>query len=187
MRISGGFARGITLRVPHGNAVRPATDGMRQSVFSSLAPRLDGARFVDLFAGSGTYGLEALSRGAASGWFVEQNHKAATFLKQNLEAVCKSIGRPVADCGRVLVLDALTAPLADAKAELCFIDPPYEIIPEVAPVLFKRLHEQLDPAVDPLVIFEMPGELELSPEGWTCVKRIGKGRRQPSVCFFRRQ
>lgn len=167
--------------------MRPATDGMRQSVFSSLAPRLGGARFIDLFAGSGTYGLEALSRGAATGVFVEQNNKAAACLKQNLEAVCKSIGRPVTDCGRVLVMDALTAPLAEAKAELCFIDPPYEIIEQVAPVVFARLAEAMDPRVDPLVVFEMPGELELKPEGWTCVKRIGKGRRQPSVCFFRRQ
>ena len=67
VRISGGAARGIELLVPKGDTVRPATDGMRQAVFSSLGARVAGARFVDLFAGSGAYGLEAFSRGASGG------------------------------------------------------------------------------------------------------------------------
>jgi len=70
--------------------------------------------------------------------------------------------------------------------ELVFIDPPYEIIAEVAPRLFARLDELLAAQPDALVIFEMPGELTLTPPGWTCAKRLGKGARQPTVCFFRR-
>ena len=93
MRISGGLARGIELSVPKGDAVRPATDGMRQAVFSSLGPRVAGARFVDLFAGSGAYGLEAFSRGASGGTFVEQNAKAAACLRKNIAAVCRSLGK----------------------------------------------------------------------------------------------
>src|SRR5688572_19711372 len=93
MRISGGKARGIPLSVPKGDAVRPATDGMRQAVFSSLGERVVGARFLDLFAGSGAYGLEALSRGASGGVFVEQNAKAANCVRRNIAAVCKSLGR----------------------------------------------------------------------------------------------
>ena len=93
MRISGGQARGIPLRVPPGDAVRPATDGMRQAVFSSIASRVPGARFFDLCAGSGAYGLEALSRGAAGGVFVEKNAKAVACVRTNLAAVCKSLGR----------------------------------------------------------------------------------------------
>src|SRR5436189_4564553 len=93
MRISGGVARGIPLRVPKGDAVRPATDGIRQSVFSSLAARVAGARFLDLFAGSGAYGLEALSRGAAGGTFVEKDARTVEFIHRNLAAVCKSLGR----------------------------------------------------------------------------------------------
>src|SRR3954454_24471036 len=93
MRISGGAARGITLVTPKGDAVRPATDGMRQAVFSSLGARVAGARFLDLFAGSGAYGLEALSRGAIAGTFVEQNGKAVACLRQNIAAVCKSLNR----------------------------------------------------------------------------------------------
>src|SRR5277367_393404 len=93
VRISGGLARGIELTVPRGDAVRPATDGMRQSVFSSLGALVEGARFVDLFAGSGAYGLEAFSRGASGGTFVERNAKASACLRTNIAAVCRSMGK----------------------------------------------------------------------------------------------
>lgn len=183
MRISGGLARGIQLAVPKGDAVRPATDGMRQAAFSSLGALVAGARFLDLFAGSGAYGLEALSRGAAGGVFVEQNAKAVACLRRNVSAVCKSIGRDESDLA-VYQGDAVTVP-TDGVPDLVFIDPPYELIPEVAPRLFARLGEVLAPKPDAIVVFEMPGELELAPPGWDLVKRLGKGARQPTVNFFR--
>ncbi len=187
MRISGGAARGITLGVPRGDAVRPATDGMRQSVFSSLGARVEGARFLDLFAGSGAYGLEAFSRGAAGGVFVERNAKAAACVRQNIAAVAKSVGRP-ASALTVLAMDATAVPLAGGDApDLVFVDPPYEIIAEIAPALFAKLATVLASKPDALVIFEMPGEMELTPTGWSCLKRLGKGARQPTVAFFRRE
>src|ERR1035438_5299822 len=91
VRISGGGARGIELAVPKGDAVRPPTDGMRQAVFSSIAARIAGARFVDLFAGSGAYGLEAFSRGASGGTFVESSSRASACLRRNIAAVCRSM------------------------------------------------------------------------------------------------
>jgi 16S rRNA (guanine966-N2)-methyltransferase len=185
MRISGGGARGIPLVVPKGDAVRPATDGMRQAVFSSLGARVVGARFLDLFAGSGAYGLEALSRGAASGIFVEQNAKAAACVRQNISAVCKSLGRDAHEL-TVLQADARSVPLSGEVPDLVFIDPPYEIISEIAPTLFARLAEVLTPKPDALIVFELPGELELAPAGWTLRKRLGKGARQPTVAFFQR-
>ncbi len=195
MRISGGVARGIPLVVPKGDAVRPATDGMRQAVFSSLGARVAGARFLDLFAGSGAYGLEALSRGAAAGIFVEKNAKAVACVRQNLAAVCKSLGRAT-DGLEVLQADARTVPLralpagsgpaGGAAPDLVFIDPPYDIITAIAPALFARLAETLAAKPDALVVFEAPGEIELAPAGWTLLKRLGQGARQPTVCFFRR-
>ena len=186
MRISGGGARGISLVVPRGDAVRPATDGMRQAVFSSLASRVMDAQFLDLFAGSGAYGLEAVSRGAAGGVFVEKNLKAAACVRQNIAAVCKSLGRATHDLC-VIQMDALIAPLnKGGTPDLVFIDPPYEIIPQIALHLFARFNELLVAKVDPLIVFEMPGEIELTPQGWNCVKRLGKGARQPTVAFFRR-
>ena len=187
MRISGGAARGILLTVPKNGAVRPATDGMRQAVFSSLGARVAGARFWDLFAGSGAYGLEALSRGAADGVFVERNAQAVACIKKNLAVVSRSLGREVSGI-EVATADALTwmPPGGTAAADLVFIDPPYEIIPEAAPGLFERLAQALATKPAALVLFEMPGGLNLAPEGWTEVKRLGKGTHQPTVAIFRR-
>jgi 16S rRNA (guanine966-N2)-methyltransferase len=196
MRITGGIARGIPLAVPKGDAVRPATDGMRQAVFSSIAPRVPGAWFLDLCAGSGAYGLEAVSRGAAGGVFVEKNAKAAACLRRNIEVVSKSAARagganPASIAARLAIAqtDALTwtpAPGAPPP-DLVFIDPPYEIIPEFAPRLFALLAALLAPHPDPVIIFEMPGALTLAaPAGWECVKRLGKGARQPTVAFYKK-
>jgi 16S rRNA (guanine966-N2)-methyltransferase len=187
MRISGGIARGVPLEAPKGDAVRPATDGMRQAVFSSLGARVAGAVFWDLFAGSGAYGLEALSRGAESGVFVERNPKALACLKSNLRAVGKSLGRDLQPAWAVQadVLKWMQS-AGEEPADLVFVDPPYEMIPDVAPELFPRLTLALASCPDALVLFEMPGELNLSPEGWTCVKRVGKGAHQPTVACFRR-
>jgi 16S rRNA (guanine966-N2)-methyltransferase len=186
MRISGGEARGINLLVPKGDAVRPATDGMRQSVFSSLAARLPGARFLDLFAGSGAYGLEALSRGAAGGIFVEQNAKAVACVRHNLAAVCRSLGRGL-DGLEIRQADALkvSLPPDERSPDLVFVDPPYHLIPEIAPRLFARLGELLAGHAEALVVFELPGGTELAPVGWTCVKELGRGARQPTVRIFR--
>ncbi len=183
MRITGGIARGIPLVAPKGDAVRPATDAMRQAVFSSLAQWVPGATFLDLFAGSGAYGLEAFSRGAAGGVFVEKDARTAACIRQNITAVCKSLGRGAGDL-QVINADATTVP-GGVVPDVVFIDPPYAIIPEVAPKLFVRLSELLLAKTDPLIVFELPGELTLAPEGWTCVKRLGKGPRQPTVCIFR--
>ena len=162
MRISGGAARGIPLVTPKGDLTRPATDGMRQAVFSSLGARVTGARFLDLFAGSGAYGLEALSRGAAGGVFVEKHAKAAACVRQNITAVCKSLGRPDGEGLTLMHADALSAPYGEAP-DLVFVDPPYEIIPAVAPALFARLAELL--AAGPLL------NSQLTPPPTRCLPR----------------
>lgn len=176
----------MTLQVPKGDLTRPATDGMRQSVFSSLAARLPGARFADLFAGSGAYGLEAFSRGAEGGVFVEKAPKAADCIRKNIAAVAKSAARP--DSGlKLQATDALSwIPLPGEAPDLVFIDPPYELIAEVGPKLFERMADWWPTSADPVVIFEMPGDVTLTPPGWTCVKRLGKGAHQPTTAFFRR-
>lgn len=188
MRISGGAARGVTLVVPKGDLTRPATDGMRQAVFSSLAARLPGARFADLFAGSGAYGLEAFSRGAEGGVFIEKAAKAADCIRKNITVVAKSAARSESTLKLLASGDALTwTPLAGEEPDLVFIDPPYEMIADVGPQLLTRLATMLGAAADPVIVFEMPGELTLEPPaGWECAKRLGKGARQPTVCFFRR-
>jgi 16S rRNA (guanine966-N2)-methyltransferase len=186
MRISGGVARGVTLAVPKGDAVRPATDGLRQAVFSSLAARVPGSVFLDLFAGSGAYGLEALSRGSAGGTFVEKNAKTVACLRQNIAAVCKSLKRDE-DGLKVLQGDVLewTLSAVEHAPDLVFVDPPYEMIEELAPKIFSRLSGLLKAECDPVIVFETPGEITLAPEGWVCVKRLGGGARQPTASIFK--
>lgn len=160
---------------------------MRQAVFSSLGALIADAWFLDLFAGSGAYGLEALSRGAAGGVFVEENAKACACLRENISAVSKSLRRDPEDDLVVIQSDARRVPLgAGRMPDVVFIDPPYETIPAIAPALFARLGEALRSQPDALVVFETPGEIELAPDGWSLVKRLGKGARQPVVSFFRR-
>ena len=124
MRVTGGELTGRTLRVPRGE-VRPTADRVREALFSMLAHRsaLAAARVLDLFAGSGALGIEALSRGAASALFVEKSRNVAITLGENLSAL-ELLGR-----ARVLQRDAAVAlrELAHGRErfDLCFIDPPY--------------------------------------------------------------
>lgn len=186
VRISGGLARGIELSVPKGDAVRPATDAMRQAVFSSLGARVLGARFADLFAGSGAYGLEAFSRGAAGGTFVERNARTAECLRRNIAAVCRSMKRGGEELLAVEA-DALALSVGiGAPPDLIFVNPPYSMIGEMAPDLFDRLDESLGPDWKGLVVFEAPGGAEFEHRAWSPVKRLGRGARQPSVTFFSR-
>ena len=83
MRITGGVHRGRVLKVPEGMEVRPTQDRVREALFNILMHDIAGARFLDLFAGSGAVGLEALSRGATSATFVELNARHISFIKAN--------------------------------------------------------------------------------------------------------
>lgn len=183
MRITGGEARGIPLKAGRNASARPATDRLREAVFSSLGDLTHEARFFDLFAGTGAYGLEAWSRGAMGGVFVEKNRAMQQALKQNVQAVARSLGRSPAALEVVPADVTRWKPRMGERAGLIFVDPPYDLIPAVAPDLFMKFEEWLAP--DGVVVFEMRGDTELAPPRWECVKRIGKGRKQPSCCFYR--
>jgi len=190
MRISGGKARGIQLDVPKGKVVRPATDGLRQAVFSSIATRVPGAWFLDICAGSGAYGLEAVSRGAAGGSFVDKSPKAIVSLKKNIAAVCKSARRNP-DILTVFKSDLASwiPPRFAPAPELVFIDPPYEKIHSIAPVFFDKLREWLAASKDPLIVFEMSSRIFLTaPDGWTIAHRLGsENPGQPNAVFYTRK
>jgi 16S rRNA (guanine966-N2)-methyltransferase len=85
VRVIAGSAKGRVLRPPRTSATRPITDRAKESLFAILAPRIPGRRFLDLFAGTGSVGIEALSRGAARATFVERSGPALTGLRHNLE------------------------------------------------------------------------------------------------------
>mgnify|MGYP002715251166 CR=1 FL=1 len=122
VRIIAGKWKGRKLPVPEGLAIRPTADRVREAVFSRLQSMLgdwEGLRVADICAGSGAFGLEALSRGAAHATFVEQNRAAATAIAQTL----KLLDQP--GSATVLAQDARTLPAAAAPYDVLYLDPPY--------------------------------------------------------------
>jgi 16S rRNA (guanine(966)-N(2))-methyltransferase RsmD len=139
MRVVAGRYGGRRLIAPPGTATRPTSDRVRESLFSVLGPSVQDARVLDLFAGSGALGLEALSRGAASAVFVDRSPRAIAAIEANLEALelDAQVHRMEA---RAALRDALTRHEA---YDLVFLDPPYrhaaglgrELSVALAPVL----------------------------------------------------
>jgi len=118
MRIIAGKAKGRQLKVPR-EVSRPTADRVRESVFGVLGELVQGAKVLDLFAGSGALGIEALSRGAASSLFVEQNRGAVRTIQQNLQ-------KSGLEDGRVVARDVAAFLKGDkARYDLIFADPPY--------------------------------------------------------------
>jgi len=124
MRITGGEWGGRRIEVPD-SGVRPTQDRVRQALFSALAARIPGCRFLDLFAGSGAVGLEALSRGALTVTWVERNPGVNRVLQANLEQLCPGAMPPQAEVVSGEVLAYLRAGVGSPK-DLIFADPPYE-------------------------------------------------------------
>jgi len=184
MRISGGKAGGVSLRIEKNFVHRPAMDRLRQSLFSSLGEQVMDARVCDLFAGTGSYGLEALSRGAASATFVESNRRACAMIRQNIAIVAKSMGLPRLDA-TVLPIDVTRWQGSDQTFDLVFADPPYDLIESVAPALFSLCDRIL--ASEGLLAFETPGHLQPAAPNWTLHKRLGKpSPHQPTACLYAR-
>ena len=139
MRISGGRARGVRLKVPPG--ARPAAERVRQAIFSSLGARIDGARVLDLYCGSGAYALEALSRGASSALGVDSDARAVAAARANAKAVGFEAG------ARFIKRDAAVFVGAEARRRgpfvVVFSDPPYD--DERADRLLARLLDAIAP------------------------------------------
>jgi 16S rRNA (guanine966-N2)-methyltransferase len=120
MRVIAGVAGGIPLFVPK-NGVRPTMDRVKGAIFSSLADKVIGARVLDLFAGSGALGIEALSRGAASAVFVEENRLAVAAIEKILTKT-----RLSGSVRQQEVFSFLRHPAVNERFDLIFADPPYE-------------------------------------------------------------
>ena len=121
MRVVAGEFRGRRLVAPEGDITRPTTDMVREAVFNSLASMgiVDGAEVIDLFAGSGALGIEALSRGAAHCTFVERDRSALAALRTNLDTL------GLRERATVAQSDAVAWSTAPRQADLALIDPPY--------------------------------------------------------------
>jgi 16S rRNA (guanine966-N2)-methyltransferase len=131
VRVVAGEFKGRRLRAPRGMRTRPTADRVREALFSMLGD-VAGARVLDLYAGSGALGIEALSRGAHSAVFVDRDPRAAAAIGENLRTLGLDEGVRRQDALRFLAS-------ADGPFDLVFVDPPYDSVPRIAGPLAERL------------------------------------------------
>jgi 16S rRNA (guanine966-N2)-methyltransferase len=159
MRVVAGRYGGRRLTAPAGSETRPTSDRVREALFSVLGPSTHDARVLDLFAGSGALGIEALSRGAAEAVFVDRSHKAIQAVRANLEALGIE-----ADVRPIEARAALRAASARHEAyDLVFLDPPYRRAAELGRELSEGLIAVLAPGARVVTESDrrMPLELDL--------------------------
>ena len=156
MRIIAGRFRSRKLKTVSGLQVRPTPDRLREALFSVLMPRLAGTLFMDIYAGSGAVGLEALSRGAAHVILIEKSAQAAAIIRDNLQMLDAEAEASVVRGSAATVLPQV---LASRKPDLVFLDPPYELVAEYTQTL-----KQLGEAACPYVVAQHPSRLVLAEE-----------------------
>jgi 16S rRNA (guanine(966)-N(2))-methyltransferase RsmD len=150
VRIIAGSRKGHTIHAPRGVATRPTSDRVRENVFNILGP-IDGASVLDLYAGSGAMGLEALSRGAARAVFVEADRDAVQAIERNLDKLRLK--------ATVLERDALGVLTTErTKYDLVFVDPPYDMYTDLEPKLARYLPAVL--ADDGVLVLETDARTE---------------------------
>jgi 16S rRNA (guanine(966)-N(2))-methyltransferase RsmD len=141
VRVVAGRFGGRRLVAPPGDATRPTSDRVREALFSVLGPTVEGARVLDLYAGSGALGIEALSRGAAAAVFVDRSRAAITAIRANLDALGIE-----ADVRRRNAREAVLAAARSREAyDLVFLDPPYRRAAELGRELSEALPAVLAP------------------------------------------
>jgi 16S rRNA (guanine966-N2)-methyltransferase len=154
MRVIAGTRKGHTLVAPKGNDVRPTSDRVRENIFNLVGP-LDGARVLDLFAGSGALGIEALSRGAEKAVFVEREPEAIKAIERNLDKLRLTGARVVRGDALWTISQEASA---GAKYDLVLVDPPYGMLTEIQPRLARHLPPLLAP--DGLLVVETDARTE---------------------------
>ncbi|WP_027484487.1 16S rRNA (guanine(966)-N(2))-methyltransferase RsmD [Rhodanobacter sp. OR87] len=159
IRIIGGSLRNSRLEVPNLPGLRPTVERVRETLFNWLAPVIDGARCLDLCAGTGALGIEALSRGAAAVQFVERDARAAQALRANL-------ARLKADGGQVAALEAEAFLRGTAQpCDVVFLDPPFAL--ELWPALARQLEQGGWLAARAWIYVESPrGPAPALPPNW---------------------
>jgi 16S rRNA (guanine966-N2)-methyltransferase len=159
MRVIAGRLGGRRLKAPSGTVTRPTSDRVREALFSML-DNVEGASVLDVFAGTGALGIEALSRGASDVVFVERHAAAMRALTDNLRAL--EIERSQTDVRRADALVALRSARAREETyDLVFIDPPYRRAHDLAPELSKVMPSLLRPAARVVVESDRRAPLEL--------------------------
>lgn len=162
MRITGGAARGIVLDVPKKGEVRPATDFVRERIFGRLVNVIQGVCVLDCFAGTGAYGLEALSRGAKFVCFLEKDLHVAATLRNNCEKVCKSAQREMCTSVKIISTDVFhfDPSRLDFSVDYIFFDPPYRFWDENLDDIINFLEQLAEIYPESRLIAEYPAQFD---------------------------
>ena len=178
VRIVGGRWRGTKLRVPDRPGLRPTSDRVRETLFNWLAPMLPGACVLDLFAGTGALGFEALSRGAASAVLVERDREIAAMLRETAGRLQGGEGAEVVQADAMAWLHAQP----EARFDLAFVDPPFDanLWGGVLPALVPHLRE------DAWLYVEAPIAEDASPPEGFGLHREGHTREVRFALYRRR-
>ena len=175
MRIIAGRLKGRRLKAPAWYGLRPTSDKLRETLFNILAPRIEGARVLDGFAGTGAVGIEAISRGAVHVTFVEQDRRAIALIEENLTACGIEGGYTIHRGDAATVLPGLGSNAFD----LILLDPPYDIM-TMTPVLDASARAL---ASGGLVVLEHATRRELEPASvLEPVRRVKSG--DSTLTFF---
>ncbi len=181
MRISGGLARSIAIESLPLKGVRPATDFLRERLFACLGDSICGARVLDLFAGFGGYGLEALSRGALSACFLEREPKALDCIKKTYQALSRSLGH--APPSTFVCRDILHWTPQEHAYDFIFVDPPYEHTAFFLKKLFPLFQKAIAQTPQARLLLELPNaELPEHP-GFSPVRHLTRGN-NPSMLIL---
>ncbi len=172
MRVIAGSAKGTRLYGAKGQRIRPVLDRVKESLFELIGDRLEGARVLDLFAGVGNLGIEALSRGASHADFIEQHRQTADAIRANLERTHLS-GRANVYAGRLP--RGLTA--AHGPYSLIFVDPPFRINNRLMEGLFRLISGRglLDMGGTLVYRHSPHSHFEPPPEEWRMSERRDYG------------
>src|SRR6266404_2073794 len=181
MRIIAGKYRGRKLKSPPSLQTRPTSDRLRETLFNILAPRIKDARFLDLCAGSGAVGIEALSRGAAHVTFVDQSRKMCALIEANLEELADEIDVEVVN-GEALEFLRRRANKEGSPFDIIFFDPPYEADYDV---VLERMGDETGVllATDAIVVVENHKKRDL-PEEFGALHRYRTLKQGDSVLSF---
>ena len=126
MRVIAGTYKGRTLKAPTWEGLRPTSDRLRETLFNVLAPRIRGARVLDVYAGTGALGIEALSRGAAHVTFVEENRRAQALIAENLGRCGIEDGYAIIRASAGRALETLRRGPSLVPFDIILLDPPYD-------------------------------------------------------------
>jgi 16S rRNA (guanine(966)-N(2))-methyltransferase RsmD len=177
VRIISGEFRGRRLKSPRGGDLRPTSDRLKETLFNILGPEISGSIFLDVFAGTGAIGLEALSRGALAAVFVESSKEAVQLIRQNIELCgiasrCRILPGDVFTLLRTLARESFTADVA-------FLDPPYHWGPyrDLLETLFRTGIAR--PGSRVVIEHHRKAALPEAGEGFRCVRVV----RQSDKCL----